>query len=84
MKMVKDLVLSRRTRLEFVELPEEARLKLAAVELERLVKTRFAGKAAPDQTVEVFFEVKENAKGFSVKVLEKALLFTAPDRKSVV
>ena len=65
MEMVKDLFLSRRTRLEFVNLPDDARLKLAAEELERLVKRRFASKSAPDQRVEVFFEIKENAKGFS-------------------
>ena len=76
--MVKGLVLSRRTRLEFVNLPDDARLKLAADELERLVKTRFASKAAPAQKVEVFFEVKESAKGFSLKALENALVFTAP------
>ena len=76
--MVKDLVLSRRTKLEFINLPDDGRLKLAADELDRLVKTRFAGKTDPDQTVEVFFEIKENAKGFSVKAQEKALVFTAP------
>jgi hypothetical protein len=48
-KMVKGLVLSRRTRLEFVNLSDDARLNLAADELERLVITRFASKAAPDQ-----------------------------------
>ncbi|MBQ9754038.1 MAG: DUF4838 domain-containing protein [Lentisphaeria bacterium] len=76
--MVNDLVLNCRTKLEFVNLPDDAQLKLAADELERLMKTRFAGKKAPGQIVEVFFEVKENAKGFSVKALKNALLFTAP------
>ena len=39
--MEKDLVLSRRTRLEFVNLTDDARLKLAAEELERLVFLHF-------------------------------------------
>ena len=76
--MAKNLVLSRRTRLEFVDLIDDERLELAANELDRLVMTRFAGKVDPDLAVDVFFEIKEKAKGFSVKAAEKALVFTAP------
>ena len=76
--MAKNLFLSRRTRLEFVDLIDDERLELAANELDRLVMTRFAGKVDPDLAVDVFFEVKANAKGFSVKALENSLVFTAP------
>ena len=55
-RKVKNLVLSRRSRLEFVNLPDNERLELAASELDRLVTTRFAGKTAPDQAVDVFFD----------------------------
>ena len=54
--MVKNLILSRRTRLEFVNAADDARLKLAAEELEGLVKRRFASKNAPDQEVKVCAE----------------------------
>ena len=62
-KKVKNLVLSRRSRLEFVNLPDDEQLELAANELDRLVMTRFAGKTDPDQPVDVIFDVKETAKG---------------------
>jgi hypothetical protein len=66
-KKVQNLVLNRRSRLEFVNLPDDEQLELAANELDRLVMTRFAGNVDPDQAVDVIFDVKENAKGFSVK-----------------
>ena len=77
-KKAEYLVLSSRSRLEFVDLIDDEQLELAANELDRLVMTRFAGKVDPDQAVDVFFEIKANAKGFSVKAAENALIFTAP------
>ena len=83
-KKAKNLVLSRRSRLEFVNLPDNEQLELAANELDRLVMTRFAGKTDPDQPVDVIFDVKENAKGFSVKASENALKFTAPTALEII
>ena len=83
-KKVKNLVLNRRTRLVFADFPENAQLKLAADELARLIKTRFAGRTEPDQAVEIIFEIKENAKGFSVKTAENAIKFTAPTALEIV
>ena len=83
-KKVKNLVLSRRSRLEFVNLPDNEQLELAANELDRLVMTRFAGKVDPDQPVDIIFDVKEGAKGFSVKASENALKFTAPSALEII
>ncbi|MBE6380337.1 MAG: DUF4838 domain-containing protein [Lentisphaerae bacterium] len=83
-KKVKELVLSKRTRLEFVNLCDCAQIELAANELERLVMTRFAGKTDPDQAVDVYFDLKESAKGFSVKAAENALIFSAPTALEII
>ena len=77
-KKAKNLVLSSRSRLEFVNLPDNGQLELAANELERLTVTRFAGKADPDQAVDIIFDVRESFKGFSVKASENSIRFTAP------
>ncbi len=78
------LVLSSRTRLEFVALPDDEQLELAANELDRLINTRFAGKAAPDQAVDVIFDVKKQSKGFSIKAAEHTLKFTAPTALEII
>ena len=83
-KKNKSLILSKRTNLEFVNLPDCEQLELAANELDRLVQTRFSGKTEPDQTVKVYFDICESAKGFSVKAAEDALIFSAPTALEII
>ncbi|MBE6369138.1 MAG: DUF4838 domain-containing protein [Lentisphaerae bacterium] len=83
-KKNKSLILSKRTNLEFVNLPDCEQLELAANELDRLVQTRFSGKTEPDQTVKVYFDICENARGFSVKAAEDALIFSAPTALEII
>ena len=78
------LTLSGRTILEWVNPVADEQLELAADELNRLVLTRFTGRKEPDQTVDVVFEVKADAKGFSVKAAENSLKFTAPTALEII
>ena len=78
------LTLSGRTILEWVNPVADEQLELAADELNRLVLTRFTGRKEPDQTVDVVFEVKADAKGFSVKAAENMLKFTAPTALEII
>ena len=83
-KKAKNLILSSRSKLAFSDLQNNAQLKLAADELNRLIATRFAGKKEPDQTVDVIFDINSKSKGFSVKARENALVFIAPTALEIV
>ena len=78
-KEVPFLVLSSRTKLDFISAIDNKQFEIAAAELKRLMDTRFGtGSREPDQTVSITFTIDCQAKGFSVKVLENALEFIAP------
>ena len=83
-KKVQKLVLSSKTMLEFIDDLSNEQLELAANELDRLVLTRFAGKAVQDQNVYVKFDVNEKAEGFSVKATADTLIFSAPTPLEIV
>jgi hypothetical protein len=78
-KQVPFLVLSSRTKLDFISAIDNKQFEIAAAELQRLMDTRFGtGSREPDQTVSITFTIDCQAKGFSVKVLDNALEFIAP------
>ena len=83
-KKIQKLVLSSKTMLEFIDELSNEQLELAANELDRLVLTRFAGKAVQDQTVYVKFDVNEKAEGFSVKAAADTLIFSAPTALEII
>ena len=78
-KQVPFLVLSSRTKLDFISAIDNRQFEIAAAELKRLMDTRFGtGSREPAQTVSITFTIDCQAKGFSVKVLDNALEFIAP------
>ena len=78
-KEVPFLVLSSRTKLDFISAIDNKQFEIAAAELKRLMDTRFGtGSREPAQTVSITFTIDCQAKGFSVKVLDNALEFIAP------
>ena len=83
-KKIEKLVLSSKTMLEFIDEISNEQLELAANELDRLVLTRFAGKAVQDQNVYVKFDVNEKAEGFSVKATADTLIFSAPTALEII